>query len=138
MADTDTMVEHRLDTEGANPLMLAGVNDRNMHDLGRLFSVRVVMRGSQLVLKGPLDSVERAVPVVQHMIELSRLRAPFDTPDIAEQSKLLNEVADLVDTGHIKSTATEVAGKIDAATLREVHAQIESGTSRGKIVLEGF
>ena len=83
MADTETMVEHRLDTEGADPLMLAGVNDRNMHELGRLFSVRVVMRGNQLVLKGPLDCVERAVPVVQHMIELARLRAPFDTPDIA-------------------------------------------------------
>lgn len=83
MADTDTMVEHRLDTEGADPLMLAGVNDRNMHELGRLFSVRVVMRGNQLVLKGPLECVERAVPVVQHMIELARLRAPFDTPDIA-------------------------------------------------------
>ncbi|MGB1778429.1 MAG: PhoH family protein [Longimicrobiales bacterium] len=77
------MVEHRLDTEGADPLMLAGVNDRNMHELGRLFSVRVVMRGNQLVLKGPLECVERAVPVVQHMIELARLRAPFDTPDIA-------------------------------------------------------
>jgi phosphate starvation-inducible PhoH-like protein len=83
VADTETMVEHRLDTEGADPLMLAGVNDRNMHELGRLFSVRVVMRGNQLVLKGPLECVERAVPVVQHMIELARLRAPFDTPDIA-------------------------------------------------------
>ena len=87
MADTETMVEHRLDTEGADPLMLAGVNDRNMHELGRLFSVRVVMRGNQLVLKGPLDSVERAVPVVQHMIELARLRAPFDTPDIARSTE---------------------------------------------------
>ena len=83
MADTDTMIEHRLDTEGADPLMLAGVNDRNMHELGRLFSVRVVLRGNHLLLKGPLETVERAVPVVQHMIELARLRAPFDTPDIA-------------------------------------------------------
>ena len=35
------------------------------------------------MLKGDLETVERAVPVVQHMIELARLRAPFDTPDIA-------------------------------------------------------
>lgn len=83
MANGDTMVEHRLDTEGADPLMLAGVNDRNMHELNRLFSVRVVLRGSQLILSGALGDVERAAPVVQHMIELSRLRAPFDTPDIA-------------------------------------------------------
>jgi NADPH:quinone reductase-like Zn-dependent oxidoreductase len=65
-------------------------------------------------------------------------RAIFETPDMAMQSKLLNEVADLVDAGRIQSTATAVAGKIDAKTLREVHAQIETGTSRGKIVLEGF
>lgn len=83
MADTNTMVEHRLDTEGADPLMLAGVNDRNVHELGRLFSVRVVLRGNHLLLNGPLEAVERAVPVIQHMIELARLRAPFDTPDIA-------------------------------------------------------
>jgi phosphate starvation-inducible PhoH-like protein len=79
----DTMVEHRLDTEGADPLMLAGVNDRNMHEVSKLFSVRVVLRGNHLVLTGDLAAVERAVPVVQHMIELARLRAPFDTTDIA-------------------------------------------------------
>jgi phosphate starvation-inducible protein PhoH and related proteins len=83
VANGETMVEHRLDAEGADPLMLAGVNDRNMHEVSRLFSVRVVLRGDHLVLSGGLPGVERAVPVVQHMIELSRLRAPFDTPDIA-------------------------------------------------------
>jgi len=77
------MVEHRLDTEGADPLMLAGVNDRNMHEVSKLFSVRVVLRGNHLVLTGDLTAVERSVPVVQHMIELARLRAPFDTTDIA-------------------------------------------------------
>ena len=83
MTNSDTIVEHRLDTEGVDPLMLAGVNDRNMHEVGRLFAVRVVLRGDHLMLSGELPAVERAVPVVQHMIELSRLRAPFDTPDIA-------------------------------------------------------
>ena len=70
--------------------------------------------------------------------ELMFTRPLFGTPDMAEQGKLLNEVAALVDAGRIRSTATEVAGKIDAATLRAVHAQIESGSARGKIVLEGF
>ena len=83
MANGDTMVEHRLDTEGADPLMLAGVNDRNLHEIHRLFGVRVVLRGSQMILSGSVADVESAVPVVQHMIELSRLRAPFDTTDIA-------------------------------------------------------
>ncbi|NEQ54030.1 MAG: zinc-binding alcohol dehydrogenase family protein [Leptolyngbya sp. SIO3F4] len=70
--------------------------------------------------------------------ELMFTRSLFGTPDMAKQGKLLNEVATLVDEGRIRSTATEVAGKIDAATLRAAHTQIESGTARGKIVLEGF
>lgn len=70
--------------------------------------------------------------------ELMFTRSLFGTPDIAEQGKLLNEVAALVEAGRIRSTATNVAGKIDAKTLRAVHAQIESGSSRGKTVLEGF
>lgn len=32
----------------------------------------------------------------------------------------------------------DATGKIDAATLRTVHALIEGGSARGKIVLEGF
>jgi phosphate starvation-inducible PhoH-like protein len=77
------MVEHRLDTEGVDPLMLAGVNDRNVQEISRIFGVRVVLRGDHLILSGELSAVERAVPVVQHVIELSRLRVPFDTHDIA-------------------------------------------------------
>ncbi|MEO1394689.1 MAG: zinc-binding alcohol dehydrogenase family protein [Cyanobacteria bacterium J06634_5] len=70
--------------------------------------------------------------------ELMFTRSLFNTPDIAKQGELLNEVAALVEAGRIRSTATEVAGKIEAKTLRAVHAQIESSSTRGKIVLEGF
>ncbi len=70
--------------------------------------------------------------------EFMFVRPMNKTPDMAEQSKLLNEVADLVDAGKVTTTLTEVAGKIDAATLKKVHARIESGTARGKIVVEGF
>lgn len=65
-------------------------------------------------------------------------RSLFETPDMDQQSRLLNEVASLVDAGRIRSTATESAGEINAANLKEVHAKIESNTARGKIVLEGF
>lgn len=65
-------------------------------------------------------------------------RPLFETPDIAKQGQLLNEVAALADAGRVRSTVTEILGKIDAATLRAAHAQLESGTTRGKVVLEGF
>jgi NADPH:quinone reductase-like Zn-dependent oxidoreductase len=51
---------------------------------------------------------------------------------------LLNEVSELVDAGVIRTTFAESLGAIDAANLKKAHALIESGRSRGKIVLEGF
>lgn len=78
-----TIVEHRLDAEGADHLLLAGVNDRHLQELHQIFRVRVVLRGDRVLLSGPIEAVERAVPVVQHLIELARMRAPFDTHDIA-------------------------------------------------------
>ncbi len=65
-------------------------------------------------------------------------RPVYQTADMAEQGVLLNAVARLVDEGTIRTTLTEVFGTIDAANLRRAHALIESGTARGKIVLEGF
>ncbi len=65
-------------------------------------------------------------------------RPMFDTPDVAEQGRLLNEVSRLVDAGVLRTTMTERLAPIDAATLKRAHALIESGTARGKIVLEGF
>ena len=85
-----------------------------------------------------LDPVALKAKSVSIHWELMFTRSLFATPDMAEQGKLLNKVSALVDAGRIRSTASEVAGKIDAATLRRVHAQIETGTARGKIVLEGF
>ena len=64
-------------------LLLAGVNDTHLQEITRLFGIRVVLRGDTVILSGELESVERAVPVVRHLIELSRLRAPFDANDIA-------------------------------------------------------
>lgn len=65
-------------------------------------------------------------------------RPLYRTPDMHVQGEILNQVAQLVDAGKIKSTVTDVLGKIDAATLRRAHIQIESGKTHGKIVLEGF
>jgi len=86
VTNVETMIEHRLDAEGVDPLLLAGVNDRNLQEISRLFGVRVVLRGDHVILSGGLAGVERAVPVLQHMIELARLRAPFDVADIGRFS----------------------------------------------------
>ena len=70
--------------------------------------------------------------------ELMFTRPMFGTPDMIEQHRLLNEVANLVDSGKLRTTTGEVVGSIDAANLRKAHAQIESGRAIGKLVLEGW
>jgi NADPH2:quinone reductase len=70
--------------------------------------------------------------------EMMFARSLYQTPDMIEQHRLLNAVADLVDAGRLKTTLTQVLTPINAANLRQAHAAIESGKTRGKIVLEGF
>lgn len=70
--------------------------------------------------------------------ELMFTRSIFETADIAEQGKLLNEVSRLIDEGKIRTTVTETLSPINADNLKKAHAGIESGKTRGKVVLEGF
>lgn len=70
--------------------------------------------------------------------ELMFTRPLFETADITRQHDILDEVSELLDAGKVRSTATEVLGKIDAATLKRAHAILESNKARGKLVLEGF
>ncbi|MGN2485188.1 zinc-binding alcohol dehydrogenase family protein [Acinetobacter calcoaceticus] len=65
-------------------------------------------------------------------------RSMYQTQDMVKQSELLNEVAELVDAGKIKTTVTQTLTPINAQNLKLVHQQIESGTTKGKIVLHGF
>lgn len=70
--------------------------------------------------------------------ELMFTRSLFGTPDIQRQHDILNEVAELLDEGKIKSTVSQIVGKIDAATLKRAHAIIETNKAKGKLVLEVF
>jgi zinc-binding alcohol dehydrogenase family protein len=65
-------------------------------------------------------------------------RSTFQTADMDAQHRLLNAVAAMVDEGTVRTTVAENLGPINAANLRRAHAMIESGRTRGKIVLEGF
>ena len=55
----------RFGIEGADPLLLAGVNDANLVELGRTLGVRATLRGDTLALSGPADQVDRGRVVVQ-------------------------------------------------------------------------
>jgi zinc-binding alcohol dehydrogenase family protein len=70
--------------------------------------------------------------------ELMYTRSIFQTPDMIEQHHLLNKVAEMIDAGLLKTTLAERFGTINASNLRRAHQLLESGKSRGKIVLSGF
>lgn len=92
-----------------------------------------------------IDDPEQALNIMQlkrkslslHW-ELMFTRSLFETADMIEQHRLLDRVAERVDAGTLKTTLGEHFGNINAANLRRAHRLLESGTARGKIVLEGF
>jgi len=67
--------------------------------------------------------------------ELMFTRAIFETPDMIEQHRLLSAVAELIDVGALRATASTVLRPIDAQNLRKAHAMLEGGRTVGKVVL---
>ena len=65
-------------------------------------------------------------------------RSMHQTPDMIEQHRLLTWVGQEIDEGHIRTTVNTILSPINAANLREAHRLVETGSTRGKIVIEGF
>lgn len=65
-------------------------------------------------------------------------RAMFQTSDMEQQRVLLTEISRMIDQGILRTTVQKVLSPINATTLREAHALIESGATIGKIVLKDF
>ena len=86
----------------------------------------------------PLDINKLKPKSISLHWEFMFTRARYETADMGDQGRLLNEVAGLVDAGLIRSTLRENLGFINAANLKRAHALVESGRTIGKIVLAGF
>jgi phosphate starvation-inducible protein PhoH and related proteins len=76
-------IQHRLSTEGADPLLLAGVNDANLLALEKALGVKVLLRGDAITLGGSYEQVERATSVVQGMLDLTRMGEAVTADDVA-------------------------------------------------------
>ncbi|EDY82997.1 zinc-binding alcohol dehydrogenase family protein [Verrucomicrobiia bacterium DG1235] len=70
--------------------------------------------------------------------ELMFTRSMFKTADMVKQHEILKRVAELIDSGKIKTTANGSLGQITAENVVKAHLQIETGRSIGKLVLEGW
>ena len=110
--------------------------DRHLPAITRL----IAPQGRLAVIDDPesLDVVPLKRKSVSVHWELMFTRSLYQTPDMGAQHRLLNEVADLVDAGLLRTTLTADVGPITAANLRRAHAVVEGGQTIGKLVLSGF
>jgi len=79
---SDGSVTQKLNTEGADLLTLAGVNDGNLIELSRMGGVKVALRGDTLTITGPAEFVERAADIARRMIETARQRLELTADDV--------------------------------------------------------
>lgn len=70
--------------------------------------------------------------------EMMFARPKFQTDDLIEQHRILDNVAALIDDGRLRGTLSETLSPINAANLREAHWRLESGVTIGKVVVAGW
>jgi len=70
--------------------------------------------------------------------ELMFTRSLFQTDDMAEQGRILQQVAELVDRGIVRSTLRELISPISARNLEQAHQQLATDHAIGKLVLSGW
>src|SRR5687768_10881896 len=79
---SDDFQTHKLSTEGADMLTLAGVNDENLIELQKQSGAKVALRGDMLTVSGTLESVDRAMPIPQRMLDTAKQRLPLTADDV--------------------------------------------------------
>jgi len=68
--------------------------------------------------------------------EFMYTRSTFQTDDMIEQHHILNKVATLLEEGVLISTHNNTLSGLSAETFKKAHAQLESGTTIGKLVVK--
>jgi NADPH:quinone reductase-like Zn-dependent oxidoreductase len=88
--------------------------------------------------RSPLDLNVLKSKSVRFAWEFMFTRPQYRTADRAQQGVILGRISQLVDSGVLRSTCRERLSPINAGTLCQAHAQLESGQTIGKLVLEGW
>lgn len=74
--------KHTVSAEGADALVLAGVNDVNLVELSNATGVRVTLRGDSVMLEGEPEVMELASKVVSAMVDVARLGESLNADDV--------------------------------------------------------
>jgi len=142
----DHAIDHRkamrpqLEALGAKHVdYIACFNDLDQHwaAIGDLIAPQgaiVAIVGNQKPL--PMDAVRAKSAAL--CWELMFTRPRFQTADMIEQHRLLNQVADWLEAGKLRCTLKETLSPINGPNLKKAHEKLESGTMIGKLVLRGW
>lgn len=106
---SDGSVTQKLNTEGADLLTLAGVNDGNLIELSRMGGVKVALRGDTLSITGPGEFVERAADIARRMIETARQRLELTADDVLRMG---DEVDRRRSGGDVRDNGAEYADDV--------------------------
>lgn len=68
--------------------------------------------------------------------ELMYTRSSYQTDDMIRQHEILNKVAALLDDGILKTTLRQTLTGLTADNFKQAHAQLESGTTIGKLAIK--
>lgn len=82
----ETATTQRLNTEGADMLTLAGVNDENLVELTRQTGAKINLRGDVMTITGGADSVAKASHIAQRMIDTAKQQMPLTADDVLRMS----------------------------------------------------
>ena len=118
---------------------IANFNDLDPH--WEAMSELIAPQGAMVAITGFTRPVSMDVARAKSTTlcwELMFTRPRFQTPDMIEQHRLLNQVAERLDAGKLKCTLKETLSPISGANLKKAHERLESGTMIGKLVLKGW
>ncbi len=68
--------------------------------------------------------------------ELMFTRSMFQTDDIVQQHRILNQISKWLDDGTLQSTLTTTLQGFSVENFKNAHTQLESGTTIGKLVIK--
>ncbi|KDM93341.1 zinc-binding alcohol dehydrogenase family protein [Photobacterium galatheae] len=86
----------------------------------------------------PLDMEPLKSKSAGFVWEFMFTRSMYQTEDMAEQGKLLNQISQLVEHDTLQTTMRKHLTPINADNLRKAHALVEQGNMIGKVVLSGW
>lgn len=140
----DAVIDHRDDLISqcaalGYPQVDAIANFVNTEAYWQVMGELIAPLGDILLIVEPRELLRLGDPLKAKCVsihwEFMFARSKFQTPDMAQQGAILEQLSEWIDTGIIRHTATQYLGELSCESLREAHGLLEAGRTVGKMVM---